>query len=382
MLNPYQRLIVNHSLIVFAESLVATFLAIIFLQNGFSLQNILLLLAGISLIHAITLFLGDIFTKYLWLKNMLILGSVFYCMYYYIISFVSTDPSWLFLYLFFGAFNLVFYWFPVHTLFSAQGQESIWKRVSIKRISSIVLTLLAPLVSSYLLVYFGKEYLLYFVMALCILSIFPLIKLQPTLKIKISACKFRFNLENKATVIQILSAIIAASIGVSWPLVIYFSTDGDILKLGYILFLIAILEIAFTFLWGHFFDKKTSVNYLLPAAVMMGIACLAMALLPTFYWIIGITIAWVLYKIANSFFDTLRTLFRYKEANNSQVDEEVYYNQKHSTIGWKLGYTVWILLILVPVYFWINMEYFYSINIIIIAALYLVFFKLSRSYSK
>lgn len=379
--NNYQRLIANHSLIVFSESLITTFLWIILLKNWFSLKSIIILFFCIELLQWLMLFAWDIFTKYLWLKRMLILWSIFYWIYYYVITFVTFDFNWILFYFLFWAFNLLFYWFPIHTIFSSEGSENVWFWVSMKRIVAIILDLIAPLIATYTIFYFWEEYLLYFAILLCVLSIYPIIKAKFNLDFKIEKVKFSFKLNDTATLIQIFSAIMASIINISWPIIIYFYTDWNLLQIWYILFLITLIEISLTFLWWYIFDKKLNNKYLFLSSLILCISIFSMSILPTFYSYFWITISWILYSLSNSFFDTVRTLFWYKETNKDIKHQDIYYNQKNSIIWRKIWYSIWTLILFIPIFIWFNLEYVFLFNIFIIFILYNIFSKLSIKYN-
>ena len=109
--NNLVKLIANHSFLGISSNLIRIFLGIILLQLGFPLVLVISILIVEKFLNFIPYLFIDNFIKKFGLKKTLIIGVLFHCLLYFVLSKVSFSWSWIVGYLFVRAFINSFYIF-------------------------------------------------------------------------------------------------------------------------------------------------------------------------------------------------------------------------------------------------------------------------------
>ena len=374
-------LLTNHFFMKISSEMINIFISIILLRHGVPLLYVIFLLSLRFLCRAGSYLLSDFLMSRLGVKKMLILGNLTYLVYFFILLNIQLTPIWVFLFLFFGALDNVLYWLPFHITFATAKthHKGLW--VAMKKMISVVVGTINPLIGALILSFFGNNAFFFFVIVFMLFSIIPLSmidsnyfvvkKIKPIKKINFNACK-----------IQFLAGIPNGLISYSWPLIIYFLTE-NIIELGVILFLVGIIESFFSLGTGYLFDKKMKmVPLIVFTGIFMSLSVVSMSFFPIFFGVIGVVISKSLFEIFNSGFGPLRTLFWYHECNHEKDHNKIYHSVKHSMISWLVGKSFGIFLISLPLFFGQRMEYSILLTLPSIFILTIIFYGLNKHYGR
>lgn len=360
---------------VFSEHLVSIFIGVLLLENGFSLPVVLLLLAFTHTLGVIALFSAHMLIKKFGFKTALIAGSAAYVLYFLVVGNAEPAIFWLILY-FITATLKGLYWFPFHTLFATQKTDYLGTWEGIKRIAALVAGALAPFIGGVALTYWEEEHFFLIAILSALVAVVPLLFLR--INFAPSVHKLTSKIIGSSFKINALSGMLVGSVSVGWPLVVYFMT-GSALETGILMLILLSVQATASFVAGRMFDARTTYKAVLAASAFLVVSVSFMAVLPAWLGILGIILAQSAYGASFAFFDTLRTLFWYKEANTTTARGCAYNNHFLAVLGWILGFGAGVATLLLPAWLNVRLEYVLLANIIPVIVLWRLFAVLSKS---
>ena len=248
-----------HSIKGLAGSFIGIFIPIYFLKLGFSLQQIFLfwLIYGVSLF--ICSFLAAFLSKLIGFKPLVILAMVVQFLVLYLLRILTFNQTSLIILSFCVGFQAAFYWLPINYLFATHADQKQMGDNSGKLIAiPKIFRLPVPLISSFIIIYFGFNYIF------LISAIVYLIALYPLFRISDIRVNFSFNPKiyfdlyikyRRYFWAEFLDNFREEVEGIILPIVI-FLTIKSIISVGIISTLAPIGSIIFTYLIGKLSDKK------------------------------------------------------------------------------------------------------------------------------
>jgi len=303
----------------------------------------------------------DNFINKFGLKKTLIIGVFFHCLLYFILSKIMLSLAWIILYLFVRSFINSFYIFPFHLLFSAEKTSHMCIWVSLKRVSSVIVNVITPLIGGLILEFLGRSYFFYFAIIFCFISAIPII-FSDFSYFEIKSFKKKVPFVNNATKIQFFADSLLGVTNLVWPFVIYFFTE-NFLETGLILFLIGIFQVILSFVVGYLFDKKIKRKFVKSIIALVCFSIFLLAFLPSLFGIVGAVVAKIIYDLSFSMQSILKTIYWYKEANNSFDYSVIYKKQKYSIMAANLGGSIAVLFVFIPIFFNLKLEYTFLFTI-------------------
>jgi MFS transporter, YQGE family, putative transporter len=253
----------NRTLGSVAGSLLALFLPVFwYIHFDLSLVTILLLYVwnfGLQMFFVIP---GAKVMSKLGIRRSIIYSTPFVCLFYICLFYIEVNVLWMALlaYLFLNIYKAM-YWVPYHTSFASFSHSGRRGReMSLLILMSDVIQIFVPLVSSFLIVAFGFNYLFVLVVIIQILSIVPLVTMAEVNE--------KFTWTTKRTVQEIFhkknrslfwayfgDGVQSMVGGVIWPIFIWILFDESYRSVGLITAVVILVSMILRLFVGDMTDK-------------------------------------------------------------------------------------------------------------------------------
>jgi len=261
-----------HSIKGLAGSFIGIFIPIYFLKLGFSVQQIFIF----WLIYSISLFfcsfLAAFLSKIIGFKPLVVLAMVVQFLVLYLLRILTFNQTSLIILSFCVGFQAAFYWLPINYLFATHSNQKQMGDNSGKLIAiPKIFRLPVPLISSFIIVYFGFNILFLISAIVYLIALYPLSRI-PDIRVEFGFNpKTYFDLYAKYRRYfwaEFLENIREEVEGIILPIVI-FLTIKSVISVGIISTLAPIGSIIFTYLVGKLSDKQNKTTLMRLGAITM-----------------------------------------------------------------------------------------------------------------
>lgn len=240
----------------FAGSFISIFIPIYLLTLGFTLSNIALYYL-VTFVSAFIIFpLGMKLNSKIGMKKVMSLGILVLIIYYLLLNSLSSgNINYLFIALVSGI-STAFYWAGFHMEFSKFcDKKKEARETSLINIFSKVAGAIGPILGAILIIQTSFNFLFVLSSILLIVSIIPLFTTKDEkTTYNFSLKKILFADTKRKAIAYEASAILGLATGIFWPIFI-FLTLKEVVSLGAIVSITAVVEIVFLFYVGKFSDK-------------------------------------------------------------------------------------------------------------------------------
>ncbi len=262
---------------VLGRSLIAVFIPILLLQIGYELGEVIFFYLIYNLIDVPLSFLVRHLVCKIGARWVVILGKIWSIGFFVLLALITSN-SWplLMLLALFGAFYDTFYWIGHRFLFmKSTGEASdVGTKTGVLYAVQRFAGLIGPAAGAGILVFFNQQALIYVSIAILVMSVFPLLKVndfpdkpaKKPLPLKVFFAKWR---ERKNFLSAGFFSIHGSAEGVLWPLFI-FVVFKTIESVAIVPVIISITAIAFSYFAGYF--QRTARD----RAIVFGAALIAL----------------------------------------------------------------------------------------------------------
>lgn len=253
----------NRTLSSVAGSLLALFLPVFWYTNlDMSLPTVILLYVwnfGLQLFLVIP---GAKLMTKLGIRKSIIYSTPFICAFYATLYFAEINIFWMAI-LAYTLLNIykAMYWIPYHTSFASFSHSGRRGReMTLLTLMSDIFQVFVPLVSSFLIVSFGFNYLFILVLIIQILSVVPLITL-PAVNEKFTwttkkTVKEIFKKDNRQMFWAYFGDGMQSMVGsVIWPIFIWLLFDESYRSVGFITAIVILVSMVLRLIVGDLTDK-------------------------------------------------------------------------------------------------------------------------------
>ncbi|MFW0862627.1 MAG: MFS transporter [Candidatus Komeilibacteria bacterium] len=285
ILGDYQRtkiskglalLYTNRTLSSVAGSLLALFLPVFwYIHFDLSLVVVMLLYVWNFGLQMLMVIPGAKLMNKLGIRKSIILSTPFICAFYATLYFAEINFLWMGMLAYF-LLNIykAMYWIPYHTSFASFSHSGRRGReMALLTLMSDTIQIFVPLVSSFLIVTFGFNYLFILVLIIQMLSIFPLLTLPAvnesfTWSVK-RTVKEVFDKKNRTTFWAYFGDGMQSMVGsVIWPIFIWLLFDESYQSVGFITALVILVSMVLRLVVGDLTDKYDQ-NKILRAGTLL-----------------------------------------------------------------------------------------------------------------
>lgn len=240
-----------------AMSLISVFIAVYLLDLGYSLQWIIYYLMIHHAVLLVGVFLSIYVTKFIGLINIFFIRLLFLVGYLLLLFSLSKNPVLFFIIPVLSGLESAFYWTPLNILTVRNTKpETMGSAISKFIIFPKIISFLGPIISGYIVTYYGFSPLFILSIVLFIISTLFILPL------KSEKINFDFSFEkikkvykqNKVFIVPEIIDNLAEDAMVLWTIFIFLILESFI-DVGFIASIVAITSILLTYLIGYLTDK-------------------------------------------------------------------------------------------------------------------------------
>lgn len=253
----------NRTMGAVAKSLLALFLPVFFYTKfDLSISNVILLYIFNFVLMYLLVIPGARLMNRLGLRRSIILSAPFSAFYYISLYFLDLNIVWMAI-LAFTFLNIAraLYWTPYHTSFAKFSQSgSRGRQVSLLTTMSDIIQIFVPLVSSFLIVSFGFQYLFVLVLFIELMAVIPVLYL-PVVNEKFTwsykeTYKQLFSKKHRDILWSYYGDGVQLIVGmVFWPIFIWLLFDESFKAVGFITAAIIFVSMILRLIIGDYIDK-------------------------------------------------------------------------------------------------------------------------------
>ena len=249
----YFELTVAHSLQAFATGMIGIFIPIYFLNNGFSVSQVLFIFGLQNLFYIFHTFLTPKIIKRIGVKHSMLSRGPVVILNILLLKLVPVSPLFAYLTIFTQGMSM-YYWVPLHYLFSKSTKKSEGdKKYAFFSSARRVMSFTSPLIGALIIFFSSYQFLFNFSGVLLVFATIPLL-FSKDVKVRLRLFEKKSLFENKDFLVKTsFNGIASWVIHLFWPLTIFLKL-GESLSVGFSASLLLLSSIFMTYIIS--FTKK------------------------------------------------------------------------------------------------------------------------------
>jgi len=252
------KIFLTNAIYGLAGSFIGVFIPIYLLKIGFSVADIFRFYLVYAAGTFIFFFLAEKIAQKIGLRKTILLGYPLLLLYFLLIYNIKELAISIYVVAIVDALQTALYWFPLHVwLTNLSSDENRGSELGKFFALSKSICILAPLISSLVVIYLGFKALFIFSGIIYFISTFPILSMPEFpngAKLRVGNFFGLFKKYRAFAVTDILEASRGIAEGVIWPIFVFLSFN-NILSVGYIGTISGIGGVLFTLLIGKHADK-------------------------------------------------------------------------------------------------------------------------------
>ena len=239
----------------FAVSMIGIFIPLYLLSVDYSLIQVFLFYAIISIIHGtFGIIAGKITSKY-GIKHTILFSVPILILFYTLLYLIPNFPILFYIAPIFYGIHSSMFWIAFHSEFSkVSKKKDTGKAISIRKLLINVFSVLGPLIGGLIITFLGFKILFGVVSLLLLCSTIPLFKTKDIYFSYDISLKKAFQKRTLKNYIGHIGYGIESCGGLLWPLFVFFLVITNFAGLGFLTTVSLVFSFIFIFLIGYFSD--------------------------------------------------------------------------------------------------------------------------------